>query len=67
MYGRSRLKVKVDPHSTFPFTRGIHCLYFIYARKFYLLSNGKLRRNGNQPLEKTFGLSELASEQDFLK
>ena len=34
---KSRVNVKVEPRSTFVFTRGlsIHCLYFIYARKFY--------------------------------
>ena len=37
MYGRSRVNVKVEPRSTWMFTRRpyIHWLYFIYARKNY--------------------------------
>ena len=28
----------------------IHCLYFIYARKIFVHSHGKLRDSGNPPL-----------------
>ena len=52
MYGRSRVTVKVEPRSTFTFTRGFHTLpvYLIYARKFYprLHAHGKIRNTGNQ-------------------
>jgi len=83
MCGRLRIKVEVEPRSTFTFTRSlpytspvlaplylchatpgecpslpalcdrergartglsIHCLFFIYARKFYVRSHGKIMR-----------------------
>ena len=49
MYGRSRTNVTSLNFYVYarPF---IHCLYFIYARKFYLRRHVKLRDSGNPPL-----------------
>lgn len=50
MYGRSRINVKVEPHSIFMFMCGhtyIHCLYFIHVRKFYK----KLCDSGSKPFK----------------
>ena len=46
MYRRSRVNVKVEPHSTFTFYTWpfIHCLFFIYARKFHVRLHGKITR-----------------------
>lgn len=59
MYGRPRVNLKVEPHSTFLSTLlSIHCLYFSYIREFYI-HTWKSCDSGNQPyfLSLTFAYS----------
>ena len=45
MYGRSRVRVKVERGLTFTFTSGLsYIAYFIYERKSYVRSHGKITR-----------------------
>ena len=46
MYGRSRVNVKVKPHSTFTFTRGLSYIVSISVTRVH---TEKLRDSGNQP------------------
>ena len=50
MYGRSRVNVKVEPRSTFPFTRDrLYITSIIFTRvKFTCVRTEKLRNSGNQ-------------------
>ena len=49
MYGRPRVNLQVEPHSTFLSTLlSIHCLYFSYIREFYIRT-WKSCDSGNQP------------------
>ena len=51
LYGRSRKYVKLEPRSTFTFTRGLSYIAYIsftYVNFTYFLTE-KLRNSGNQP------------------
>ena len=51
IYGRSRINVKVEPRSTFTFTRGLSYIAFISFTRvnFTCARTEKLRDSGNQP------------------
>ena len=58
----TRVNVRVELRSTFTFTRPvIHCLYFIYACKFYVRSHGKITRQWKSTLSNHFGKKKLWS------
>ena len=56
MHGRSSVKVRGEPRSTFTFYAWsfIHCLYFIYACKFYMRSHGKITRQWKSTVTLSF-------------
>ena len=51
IYGRSRINVKVEPRSTFTFTRGLSYIASISFTRvnFTCVRTEKLRDGGNQP------------------
>ena len=51
IYGRSRINVKVEPRSTFTFTRGLSYIASISFTRvnFTCVRTEKLRDSGNQP------------------
>ena len=74
MYGRSRVNVKVEPRSTFPFTRGLLYIASIIFTlvKFTCVRTEKVRYSGNQQrkrhLRRLFPLAQLVKyRQIFLQ
>ena len=71
MYGRSRVNVKVEHHSTFTFTRGLsYMASFSFTRvNFTCVLTEKLRDSGNQPLETTLNeeMCLIGFEQNILQ
>ena len=67
MRGWSHVNVKVDPRSTFTFTRGLSCIACISFTQvnFTCGRKEKLRDNGNQPLLLTCHYPVLQADVKF--